>query len=188
MTSGIDLGVDVLSKLASHRNIVGTKLTCANAGKVTCLTAQFPPSQFSVFAGQSDWLLPCLIGGGIGCVTGIGNAFPKSVSKLYSLWQEGKIEEAKKLQGQVALAEAACKKGLAALKYGTAHFAGALAGISDHALFHPRKPYKPASEDLQQPTISTMQHLVELEESLPDKVAYSIKVAKHSNSVAVDQR
>jgi diketogulonate reductase-like aldo/keto reductase len=172
VTSGIDLGVDVLSQLASHPNIAGVKLTCANAGKVTSLTAKFSPSEFAVFAGQSDWLLPCLIGGGVGCVTGIGNVFPKSVTLLYNLWQEGKIEEARKLQGQVALAEGACKRGLSATKYGTAYFAGPVAGLSDFTSFHPRKPYKPASKALQESTVATMQHLAELERSLPDVIAY----------------
>lgn len=149
---------------------MGVKLTCANAGKVTSLTARFKPSQFSVFSGQSDWLLPCLIGGGIGCVTGIGNVFPKSVSKLYSLWQEGKIDEARELQGRVALAESACKKGLSATKYGTAHFAGPAAGLMDETLFYPRKPYKPAGKELRQSTIEVMQPLAKLEASLPDIV------------------
>ena len=35
----------------------------------------------------------------MGCVTGIGNVFPKSVARLYSLWQDGKIAEARQLQG-----------------------------------------------------------------------------------------
>jgi glycerol 2-dehydrogenase (NADP+) len=170
VTAGIDLGVDILSQLATHPNIVGVKLTCANAGKVACLTASFPPDQFSVLSGQSDWLLPCQIGGGVGCVTGIGNVFPKSVSKLYSLWQEGKIDEAKKLQGQVALAEQACKKGLSATKFATAYFAAPLAGLAKHASFNPRKPYKPASPELQKSTISTIHHLTEFEMSLPDVI------------------
>ncbi|KAI4717764.1 dihydrodipicolinate synthase [Aureobasidium sp. EXF-10727] len=169
VTSGIDLGVDVLSRLAKHPNIVGVKLTCANAGKVATLTAQYTPDQFAVFSGQSDWLLPCLISGGMGCVTGIGNVFPRSVVKLYSLWQEGKMDQARQLQGQVAQAESACKKGLAATKYGTAYFAGPAAGLSDQSLFLPRKPYKLASKDLQGSTISTMQVLADLEASLIKK-------------------
>ncbi|CAD0089672.1 unnamed protein product [Aureobasidium mustum] len=166
VTSGIDLGVDVLSKLAKHSNIVGVKLTCANAGKVATLTAQYTPDQFAVFSGQSDWLLPCLVSGGMGCVTGIGNVFPRSVVKLYSLWQEGKLDEARQLQGQVAQAESACKKGLAATKFGTAYFAGPAAGLEDQSLFLPRKPYKLASKDLQASTILTMQILAKLESSL----------------------
>lgn len=171
MTAGIDLGVDILSELAKHPNIKGVKLTCANAGKVTSLCAKYTPDQFTVFAGQSDWLLPCLVAGGMGCVTGIGNVFPKSVAKLYTLWQEGKVEEAKKLQGQVALAEQACKKGLAATKFGTAYFAGPLAGLTNMESFHPRKPYKPASKEIQQSTIQAMQHLAEVEKALPNVIA-----------------
>lgn len=173
MTAGIDLGVDVLTQLVPHPNIVGVKLTCANAGKVTTLTAQSTPDKFAVFSGQSDWLLPCLIGGGVGCVTGIGNVFPKSVSKLYSLWQEGKIGEARRLQSQVAVAESACKKGLSATKFGAAHFAGSSAGIKTQAAFTTRKPYKPAGPDLQQSTIKTMGVLADFEKSLPDVVAHS---------------
>lgn len=106
----------------------------------------------------------------MGCVTGIGNVFPKSVAKLYSLWQEGKIEEARELQGRVALAESACKKGLAATKYGAAVFAGSQAGVTNEAAFYPRKPYKPASKQLQLDTVSLMQGLAELEGSLEDRV------------------
>lgn len=183
VTAGIDLGVDVLSQLALHPNIVGVKLTCANAGKVSCLTAKFDPSQFAVFSGQSDWLIPCLIAGGVGCVTGIGNVFPRAVSKLYSLWQAGKVDEARKLQGQVALAEQACKKGLAATKWGAAHFVGAPLGLSAKATFYPRKPYKPASPDVQQSTISMMQVLEVLETSLASEGA-----SKLSNGVKASQK
>lgn len=106
-------------------------------------------------------------------MTGIGNVFPKSVARLYSLWQEGKIEEARELQGRVALAESACKKGLSATKYGTAYFAGPAAGLTDQTLFYPRKPYKPAGKDLQKSTVEVMQHLAELESTLEDNVQLS---------------
>lgn len=183
MTCGIDLGVDVLSQLAIHPNIVGVKLTCANAGKVACLTAKFPASQFAVFSGQSDWLLPCLIAGGVGCVTGIGNVFPRAVSKLFALWQDGKINEARELQGRVALAEQACKKGLSATKYGAAHFVGGTVGLSNKAIFYPRKPYKPAAPELQQSTVSMMQVLEDLEASLASE-----SVSKLPNGVNGSQK
>lgn len=170
VTSGIDLSVDVLVELAKHPNVVGVKLTCANAGKACCLAASYPPEHFAVLSGQSDWLLPNLIAGGIGCVTGIGNVFPKCVAKLYSLWQEGKCEEAKQLQGRVALAESACKKGLSATKYAVAKFTAPLAGLHDESLFYPRKPYKPAGEQLKHATILLMQDLEKMEQSLPDVV------------------
>jgi dihydrodipicolinate synthase/N-acetylneuraminate lyase len=168
VTSGIDLNSDVLSELAQHPNIVGVKLTCGNAGKVTRLTQEYSHAQFSVYAGQSDWLVPCLSGSGAGCVTGVGNVFPKSVVRLFNLWQEGKVKEAMKLQGQVAQAEKACKEGISATKYGAAYFAGPAAGISDPERFYPRKPYKPLGKDKQTWVVNVMQHLVEYENSLPD--------------------
>lgn len=168
VTSGIDLSVDVLSQLAPHPNIAGVKLTCANAGKVSCLTAQFPPSQFAVFSGQSDWLLPCLVAGGVGCVTGIGNVFPRAVAELYALWQAGRVDEARKLQGQVALAEYACKRGLNATKYGAGLFVGARRlGLTDPATFYPRKPYPPAGVDAQAATERTMGVLEAADLGLP---------------------
>jgi 2-keto-3-deoxy-L-rhamnonate aldolase len=170
MCNGIDMNSDTLSELAQHPNIVGVKLTCGNAGKVTRLTQEFTHKQFAVYAGSSDWLIPCLAGGGDGCVTGIANVFPKCVSQLYSLWNQGRNEEARELQGLVAQAEKACKEGIAATKFGTAHFAGPLAGLTDTEAFWPRKPYAPCGEEKSAWVVKVMQHLVEIESSLPDAV------------------
>ena len=70
VTSGVDLDSDQLAALASHPNIVATKLTCGNVGKLTRLTSKFEPAHFGVFGGSSDYLLPTLHAGGNGCVTG----------------------------------------------------------------------------------------------------------------------
>lgn len=171
VTAGIDLNSDVISELAKHPNIVGVKLTCANAGKVTRLTEEYSHEQFAVYAGQSDWLLPCLVGKGAGCVTGIGNVFPKSVCKLFSLWEEGKVSEATELQGIVAQAEKACKEGIAATKYGAGYFAGPPAGVTEPENFWPRKPYKPLGKDKQRWVVDVMGVLADYEKSLPDKYA-----------------
>ncbi|KNG86760.1 putative dihydrodipicolinate synthase [Aspergillus nomiae NRRL 13137] len=166
--NGVDMNSDVMSTLAQHPNIVGVKLTCGNAGKVTRLTQEYSHEQFSVYAGSSDWLIPCLSGGGSGCVTGIGNVFPKSVARLYALWKDGNVQEAMKLQGLVAQAEKACKEGIAPTKFAAAHFAGPLAGVTEENAFWPRRPYKPSAKGMQDWVVSVMQHLVEIENSLPD--------------------
>ncbi len=124
-----------------------------------------------MFGGSSDYLLPTLTGGGAGCVTGIGNIFPKSVSKLYSLWKEGKTSEAIKLQGQVANAEKACKEGIAATKYGASYYAGPKAGVTDPVAFYPRKPYLPAGKTMQEWIVKVMAYLEEVETSIPDRKA-----------------
>ncbi|KAJ5925926.1 hypothetical protein N7454_007436 [Penicillium verhagenii] len=170
MCNGVDMNSDTLSELAKHSNIVAVKLTCGNAGKVTRLTQEYDHQQFGVYAGSSDWLIPCLVGGGSGCVTGIANVFPKSVARLYALWNAGDIKEAKKLQGLVAQAEKACKEGIAATKYAAFHFAGLAAGLNDPKAFWPRRPYAPCSTEKAAWVEKVMLHLVELEQSLPDAV------------------
>ncbi|KAJ5099881.1 hypothetical protein N7532_006882 [Penicillium argentinense] len=170
MCNGIDMNSDTLSELAQHPNIVGVKLTCGNAGKVTRLTQEYKHEQFAVYAGSSDWLLPCLVGSGAGCVTGIANVFPKCVSRLYTLWNEGKTKVAQELQGLVAQAEKACKEGIAPTKYAVGHFAGPAAGITDPKAFWPRKPYLPVGAEKAAWVEKVMQHLVEIEKSLPDAV------------------
>ncbi|OJJ34052.1 hypothetical protein ASPWEDRAFT_41955 [Aspergillus wentii DTO 134E9] len=170
MCNGVDMNSDVLSELAQHPNIVGVKLTCGNAGKVTRLTQEYDHSQFAVYAGSSDWLIPCLSGSGSGCVTGIANVFPKCVSKLYTLWTDGKIQEAQKLQGLIAQAEKACKEGISPTKFATAHFVGPAVGVEDEKAYWPRKPYKPVGAEKQAWVIEVMKHLVDVEKSLPDAV------------------
>ncbi|KAK5094096.1 hypothetical protein LTS08_008725 [Lithohypha guttulata] len=169
-TNGVDLSSVLLAELAEHPNIVGVKLTCGNAGKVTHLSELFSPEQFSVYAGQVDWLLPCLIGGGVGCITGMGNIFPRAVSKIYTLWEQNKIEEAKRLQGAASAAEKACREGIALTKYGAWKFEGPRIGFNDPATYFPRKPYKPLSKDRQVWCIDTLQHMSDIEDSLPDVV------------------
>ncbi|PYI09604.1 aldolase [Aspergillus sclerotiicarbonarius CBS 121057] len=169
--NGVDMSSDVMATLAQHPNIVGVKLTCGNAGKVTRLTHEYSHEQFGVYAGSSDWLIPCLSGGGSGCVTGVANVFPKTTAKLFSLWKAGQTQEAMKLQGLIALAERACKEGIAPTKFATAHFAGPWAGVTDTETFLPRRPYKPSSQAIQDWVVEVMQPLVEIEGSLPDVVA-----------------
>ncbi|PWY71789.1 aldolase [Aspergillus sclerotioniger CBS 115572] len=168
--NGMDMSSDVMATLAQHPNIVGVKLTCGNAGKVTRLTHEYSHEQFGVYAGSSDWLIPCLSGGGSGCVTGVANVFPKSTVKLFALWKAGQVQEAMKLQGLISLAERACKEGIAPTKFATAYFAGPEAGVTDPEAFRPRKPYKPSSQEIQDWVVEVMQPLVETERSLPDVV------------------
>lgn len=106
----------------------------------------------------------------VGCVTGMGNVFPKSTARVYDLWASGQKDEARALQDVVANAEWACKKSLALTKFAAGHFAGRLIGLDDAKTFYPRRPYLPASEKLQQWTIDVMGVLKEEEEKIEDRV------------------
>ncbi|KAH8658354.1 dihydrodipicolinate synthase [Xylariales sp. PMI_506] len=164
VTSGVDLDSDQLSALAAHPNISAVKLTCGNVGKVVRLTSKFEPQHFGVYGGSSDYLLPTLHAGGNGCVTGMGNVFPRSTARVFDLWREGKLDEARALQDKVANAEWACKKSLALTKYGTWYYVGKKIGLQDEKMFVMRKPYLESAEAQKTWAIETFGVLAEDEE------------------------
>jgi 4-hydroxy-2-oxoglutarate aldolase len=168
VTSGVDLNSDDLAALAEHPNIVAVKLTCGNVGKAIRVASRFTPAQFSVYGGSSDFLFPTLEGGGVGCVTGMGNVFPKATARVYDLWVAGKKDEARALQEVVASAEWACKKSLALTKFATGHFLGAKLGTTKEA-FWPRRPYLPPGEAQQEWTVQVMGVLEAEENAISEK-------------------
>ncbi|KAH7313919.1 hypothetical protein B0I35DRAFT_436106 [Stachybotrys elegans] len=165
VTAGIDLDSDQLTLLAEHPNISAVKLTCGNVGKLTRLTSKHSHEQFGVYGGSSDYLLPTLQAGGSGCVTGMGNIFPRSTAAVYDLWAEGKVEQAKRLQNVVANAEWACKKGITPTKYGAWYFLGRHIGLDQESTWEMRRPYLPADEKLKKWTVDTLGVLEDIEKN-----------------------
>lgn len=90
--SGVDLDSDFIIELADHPNCMGTKLTCAGIGKGTRIAAHVQSKEylarhgpFQVLPGFTDYLLPALVTGHTGCITGTGNVIPKTIVKLFDL-------------------------------------------------------------------------------------------------------
>lgn len=163
--NGVDLDSATITKLAQkHANIVGVKLTCGSVAKIVRLAAVLPKEQFATFGGQSDFLLGGLASGSSGCIAAFANVFPKSLSKIYKLWEEGKNKEALELHQKAALAEQPCKSGIAATKYAAAIFSAKEAGI-DGAVnkMKPRRPYTEPSEDAKKVVQETMAEMAKIE-------------------------
>ncbi|KAI5116558.1 hypothetical protein M0805_000469 [Coniferiporia weirii] len=118
VTAGLDLDSDILTTLAAHPNIVGTKLSCGNVGKLHRLTSTLPASEFAVFPGTSDVFVPSLLVGGAGIIGASVNILPKVHAKLFQLWKEGKTDEAMKIQALLVHGDWAVKKigGIGGLK------------------------------------------------------------------------
>jgi 4-hydroxy-2-oxoglutarate aldolase len=171
VTQGVDIDSDQLCALASHPNIVAAKLTCANVGKGIRVTAKYGPEHMSIFGGSADYLIPGLSMGSSGCVVGMGNVFPKSVSRLYDYYKAGKIEEATALQEKVAAAEWACKKGIACTKYAAYYHIGRQIGLDNESFFHMRKPYLPLNDGLKKWTLEVLSILEETEKTMPGREA-----------------
>jgi 4-hydroxy-2-oxoglutarate aldolase len=166
--NGVDLDSELITKLAkNHSNIVGIKLTCASVGKITRLTASLPATEFASFGGQSDFLIGGLSVGSAGCIAAFANVFPKSISAIYKLYKEGKVDEALKLHRIAALAESPCKAGIASTKYAAAIYSAKAANIEGaEDKLRPRTPYQPASENTKSHIRSVMAELAAIESSL----------------------
>jgi len=144
VTAGQDLNSDVIALLAEHPNIVGTKLSCGNMGKLHRLTTRFPPSEFAVFAGRTDVFLQGLLSGSAGAIAALVNVLPRLHGQLYKLYQEGKIDEAMKLQGKLCHGDWASGRigGIAGIKaiisanfgYGQKFVRGPLTAIDPESL------------------------------------------------------
>lgn len=169
VTNGVDLDSDLIADLATrHRGkITGVKLTCASVGKITRLGAQVSPSDFAIYGGQSDFLLAGLSVGSAGCIAAFANVFPKIVKRIYDLWSKGESKEALALHQKAALAERACKAGIAGTKYAAALTSAKAAGIEGAVeKLGPRAPYEPVAEAERKNIEGLLEELRKVEEAL----------------------
>ncbi|GCF08537.1 dihydrodipicolinate synthase family protein [Dictyobacter arantiisoli] len=123
--AGINLKADFICSLAQHPNIVGVKDSAGDVAKLMQIVAQVS-SDFRVFAGSADVILPALIGGAVGAVAALANVFPQAVCRVQTLVEQGLLEEARLLQGRLIPANTAVttRFGVAGLKMALEHTAG----------------------------------------------------------------
>ncbi|MDX9916920.1 MAG: 4-hydroxy-tetrahydrodipicolinate synthase [Gudongella sp.] len=138
--TGINMSSKLIARLAKHPNIVGIKDTSGNIVQLTEIVRD-TDEDFVVFAGNAGYLLPALTIGARGATVALGNILPNECCKVVSLFQEGKLEEAKELQ--VKLVEinflVTGGMGVPALK-AAMNMLGYEGGI-------PRRPLRPLSDD-----------------------------------------
>ncbi|WWC72113.1 uncharacterized protein I206_106073 [Kwoniella pini CBS 10737] len=144
--AGIDLNSDEINELADHPNCFGVKLTCGNIGKghriaqytqseaftskrASALKSQTATGQFQVLPGFSESTLPALLSRHTGCITGTGNAIPKTIRKLWEASVAGlqgdsaALAKALILQDRVAHADwTIVKAGIPGTKYFLDHY------------------------------------------------------------------
>ena len=103
--AGIDMDSDFIIKISQHPNIVGTKFTCGNTGKLTrvavamdAVTSKKQGSGYMAFGGMADFTAQTQCSGGSGIIAGGANVIPKTIVKVWDLWTKGKIQESMELQ------------------------------------------------------------------------------------------
>ena len=169
--AGIDLDSDMLIRLAKHPNIVGTKFTCGNVGKLgrvagatsaVCeLTDSRPEKAYFAFSGIADFITPAVEVGGSGAIVGAANVFPRACAEVYKLAVEGKRLEAMKAQQRLAHADWELTKraipGFKAILNEWHGYGGT-----------PRAPMSTLTSDAQKGLMTAVQEMIKYEESLDD--------------------
>ncbi|KAG7443464.1 aldolase, partial [Guyanagaster necrorhizus] len=110
VTNGLNLDSDVIADLAEHPKIVGVKRACGEMGKLYKLTSVFSPSEFGIYTSMTDCMLHGMTSGCAGTMSASPNITPKLHVKLHDLFKQGNMDEALKLQTDIAHADWAVRK------------------------------------------------------------------------------
>lgn len=104
--TGVVLTPQAVARLAEHDNIIGMKDSAGNLGVFAEYLRQTPP-EFLLFVGSAPVFLPALALGARGGILALANCAPEPCLAVYSLFQEGKLHEARELQLKLLPASAA---------------------------------------------------------------------------------
>ncbi len=95
--TGISLEASLVIELSAHPNIIGLKESSGNIAYLGEVIRRVPPG-FRYFVGSGSVFLPGLELGACGAILAVANAAPELCSRIYGLFREGKLDEARKLQ------------------------------------------------------------------------------------------
>jgi 4-hydroxy-tetrahydrodipicolinate synthase len=92
--TGNNIDYKTVKKLARYEHIVGIKDSSGNFDNTLRYIENTDP-RLAVLAGNDSLILWTLLAGGEGAIAGTANVFPEIAVKIYQLWRQGKMEEAK---------------------------------------------------------------------------------------------
>lgn len=94
--TGVDINLEVLERLSSLPEIVGIKEATGQSVRSQEIVARFG-SRFAVLSGDDAIVLAILAVGGKGVISVTSNIVPDRVAKVVSLWNQGKVNDAREL-------------------------------------------------------------------------------------------
>jgi len=141
--TGINLEPEWVGKLSEHPNIIGIKDSSGNIGQLSEII-HLSQKGFAVFVGSAPVFFPALCVGAVGGILAVANVVPQEYVRIQSLFNKGKMNEAKALQSQLTpLAKAVTTKyGIGGLKTAmdlTGYFGG-----------NPRLPLKRPGKEVEE--------------------------------------
>lgn len=96
--TGVNLSARLASELAKHPNIIGIKDSGGNIVQISEMIKNTRAEDFAVFAGSASYLYASLVLGAKGGTLALANVFPNECARVQSLFEAGRIEEARELQ------------------------------------------------------------------------------------------
>jgi len=138
--TGINLSSSLVARLSQHPNIFGIKDTSGSIVQLSELVRD-TEDDFAVFPGNAGYLFPALAIGAKGATLALANVLPEDCCKLFSLFKEGKIEEARSVQLKILEINAlvTTRLGIPALK--------AAMDMLGYRGGKPRRPLRPLPEE-----------------------------------------
>jgi 4-hydroxy-2-oxoglutarate aldolase len=141
--TGINLEPEWVAKLSEHPNIVGMKDSSGNIGQLSEII-HLSEKGFAVFVGSAPVFFPALCVGAVGGILAVANVIPQEYVRIQSLFDKGKMNEARALQNQFTpLAKAVTTRyGIGGLKIAM-DLAGYFGG-------NPRSPLKRPAKEIEE--------------------------------------
>ncbi len=145
--TGINMEPELVAKLSNHPNILGIKDSSGNIGQLSQIV-DLSQNGFAVFVGSAPVFFPALCIGAAGGILAAANVIPQEWVQIQKLFNEGKLDKARDLQGQLTfLAKAVTTKyGIGGLKIAM-DLAGYFGGNPRAPL---QRPGKEVEEELSQ--------------------------------------
>ena len=94
--TGVNLGINLLDRLASHPNIVGIKEACDSVDRLVNLAAF--GDRLWLYSGNDSQIFPTLSLGGQGVISVMANIIPRATIKLCEDFFEGRYRDSLNLQ------------------------------------------------------------------------------------------
>jgi 4-hydroxy-2-oxoglutarate aldolase len=94
VASGVTIKADLIGLVKDHPNVIGIKDSSHDTFTQNIEAAQ---GRMCVLAGSANYFLELLKAGGTGGVLSLANVYPEACARLYTLFREGKAQEAEEL-------------------------------------------------------------------------------------------
>ena len=94
--TGVNLGFNLISRLADHPNIVGIKEASDATDRLVTLASM--SDKITLYSGNDSQVLPTLALGGLGVISVISNLLPRETKEMTDAYFGGNIARAREIQ------------------------------------------------------------------------------------------